>query len=127
PVFEGARSIAFAVNAVAGGLYLHPDGGIDAAQYPFVTFALHATSEHLAVNIVLYGDGKPNGGLNLQQLGGAPATGTWKRYVVPVSAFIPGTKKVTGFVVQAYHVTSSPLVHIDSVAFLKTAESTLPP
>jgi hypothetical protein len=127
PVFEGARSIAFTPTAIAAGMYLHPDVGIDTSRYPFVTFAIHATSDPFPVHVVLYGDGKPNEGLNLHQLGGAPAAGTWKRYVVPVSLLVPGAKKITGFVVQAFQVTSTPLLHVDSVAFLKTAESSLPP
>src|SRR5204862_1513119 len=59
------------------------------------------------------------------RLGGYPPSREWKRFVVPVASINPNVKKITGFILQVYKTADHPLVYVDSIAFLKTAESTI--
>jgi hypothetical protein len=126
PVFEGTRSISIAPQKMAAGVYIAIEKGVDVAEYPYVSFALHIAEDYTYMGVALYGDGKPSGPIGLDRLGGYPKTREWKRFVVPVAALNPSAKKATGFVLQVYKTADHPLVYLDSIAFLKTAESTIP-
>ncbi len=124
--FEGSKSISLAPHQMAAGLYIALDRSVDPAEYPFVTFALLIPDNNTKMGVALYNDWKATGAVGLDNLGGYPKGREWKRYVVPVTAINPNLKKITGFILQVYRTADQPLVYIDSVAFLKTAESTIP-
>ncbi|HVE43278.1 MAG TPA: PA14 domain-containing protein [Planctomycetota bacterium] len=124
--FEGSRSISLATHQMAAGLYIALDRSVDPAEFPYVTFALYIADDNTKMGVALYNDWKPSGAVGLDHLGGWPKNREWKRFVVPVTSINPNAKKITGFILQVYKTADHPLVYVDSIAFLKTAESTTP-
>jgi hypothetical protein len=118
PVFEGAHSVAFTPHKMAAGIYFGSDG-VDASQYPLVTFALYVAEDVAGAGVALYNDWKPSAAVNFSTLGGLPPPGQWKRYVLPVKDINRDSAKITGFLVQVFKTGTKPLIYLDSVSFLK--------
>ena len=122
PVFEGGKSIAFTPQKEAAGVYLHTDEGLDPAQYRFVTFAAYVVEDGVNPTCSIYMDKNTNSPAYLQQLIPDFKIREWRRYVVPVEKLnTTGGQKITGFQIQAFKTGTTPLIYLDSIAFLRGA------
>jgi hypothetical protein len=120
-VYSGTRSISARVTKAWGAIYLHFDKPIDPDRYPYVAFSLLVTEESI-VSMTLWGLPKKSALLGFDKLGGYPKFGEWRRYVLPVAPFNVEGRTVYSIVFQAGKVTPEPLLYVDDIVFLPTAE-----
>jgi len=126
-VYSGSRSIAFTLTKPWGALYLYLPKAVNSARYPYLAFSLLVDHESPMLSVTLWGAERGRSALlGIDKLGGQGKPGEWKRFVVPVASFMVEGGMVHSIVFQAGRITTEPLLYVDQIVFLPTAEEAAP-
>ena len=127
-VYSGSRAIAFTLTKKWGAVYLGLQKPVDVARYPYLAFSLLVDHESPMLSVTLWGPERGNTALiSIEKLGGLGKPGEWKRFVVPVAPFNVQGGMIHSIVFQAGRITTEPLLYLDQIVFLPTAEEAAPP
>jgi hypothetical protein len=126
PVASGTAAISWQVLRAWGGLYLHNDAGVSPSGYSALTFALQATTTGQTVSVVLEDPrDRPLGNpVRLKNYGGDAVPGTWKRYIIPLSALDTAGGVIGGIVIQDETGKPQPPMYVDEIALVASAAAT---
>lgn len=114
----GTKAIAATLNAW-GGLYLHTDQSINAADAESFVVSVKPTLENSNFNVILYDEnnnliGSPQ---PLTTFGPAPAVNVWSEYIIPV----PANRSLKGIAIQDNTGKSNNKVYFDDYFVKKKA------
>jgi hypothetical protein len=117
PVFAGTRSTSFSASGW-GALYLHRSSAFDTTPYRVVRFAARGTQAGQEYIVRLY-DAATNALIErpLSSYGGAPPTGSFRVYTIPLVDLAPPGAQISGISIQNVTGASAPPLYIDELVF----------
>jgi hypothetical protein len=136
PVYCGTNSISWTISAPYQALELVAPATFDISPYTYLTFYTQADSPGQNIGAVLIGADDnplpaPASTVPINPYGGAPNTGSWTEYNIPVTAFNTTNKTILGIALKdlnggTQNIQPPPAIYFDEINFSTQKGSTIP-
>ena len=127
PVYAGLHAIRYIATSGWAGLDLRAAGNINTADYRQLRFALQATRDGQQFAVYLRDtSGATLTKVPLTNYGGAPPTGTWKIYTIPLSDLNASNITLGDVVFHEWSGKAQPAIYIDSIQLISDPVTATP-
>jgi len=119
PVYTGLHAIGYTATSAWAGLDLHAANSLNTSNYRQLRFALQATREGQEFAVYLRdANGTTLTKVPLANYGGAPPTGTWKIYTIPLGDLSASNIALGDVVFHEWSGMAQPAIFIDSIQLI---------
>ena len=135
PVYCSQNSISWTITSSSfEQLELVAPQSFDISPYTYLTFYAQAGVPGQSIGVVLIGtddNALPTPAVSINQYGGAPVTGSWTEYNIPVTAFNATTKTIQGIAFKdqnggTQNIQPPPPIYFDEINFSTQRGASIP-